>query len=97
MKQRALVFLILGFPLLVFVISVGRAFQLAREGEVPVEFRDLDCDGKVSTVEWLRAGVDLRVRPGKDGCTEIWHAKTGRTIVTRCPVEPRCRPANSTR
>jgi hypothetical protein len=96
-KQRALVFLILGFPLLVFVISIGRAFQLAREGEVPAEFRDLNCDGKVSTIEWLRAGVDLRVRPGKEGCTEVWHAKTGRTIVTRCQVEPRCRLASPPR
>jgi hypothetical protein len=96
-SRRATVLVIVALPLLLFALSFARAVQLAREGEVPDEFRDLNCDGKVTPIEWLRAGVDLRVRPGADGCTEIWHPKTGRTIVTRCPAEPKCRLATPQR
>ena len=92
-KSRAVILFLLAFPVLIFAISVGRAYQLAGEGEVPALMRDLDCDGNVSRTEWLRAGIDLRTRPGKDGCTEVWHAKTGRTIVTHCPSAPACRRA----
>jgi hypothetical protein len=82
---------ILVFPLAFFLFTAVRAVLLAREGEVPPDMRDLDCDGKVSFVEWLRGGLDFRLRPRADGCTEIVHAKSGQVLVVRCETEPRCR------
>ena len=81
---------ILVFPLAFFLFSGLRAVQLAREGEVPPPLRDLDCDGKVSYVEWLRGGLDFRLRLRGDGCTEIVHAKSGQVLVVRCETGPRC-------
>src|SRR4051812_6988199 len=82
---------ILVFPVAFFLFSGLRAVQLAREGEVPVAMRDLDCDGKVSYVEWLRGGLDFRLRQRDDGCTDIVHAKSGQVLVVRCEAEPKCR------
>ena len=95
MSSRSTALVILGAPVLLFLLSGVRAVQLAREGEVPLEYRDLDCDGKVSPVEWLRAGIDFRVRPSQaiSGCEEIYAVKTGRALVIRCPSAPRCRLA----
>ena len=92
-SKRLLLFFLLGFPLLMFSLAAGRALQLAGEGEVPPEWRDLDCDGHVSWVEWLRAGIDFRLRPSvtHPGCTELVHAKGGYVAVLRCPSEPKCR------
>ena len=69
--------------------------QLAREGEVPEAWRDLDCDGKVSWAEWLRGGIDFRVRPSQavPGCQEVYAVKTGRALVVRCEAAPQCRLA----
>jgi hypothetical protein len=83
---------ILVFPLAFFLFTAVRAVQLAREGEVPDELRDLNCDGNVSIVEWLRGGLDFRLRVRGDGCSEIVHAKSGQVLVVRCDTEPRCRP-----
>ena len=93
--KRLLLFFLLGFPVLMFATAAGRALQLAGEGEVPVEWRDLDCDGKVSRIEWLRGGIDFRLRPSTlvPGCQEVFHAKRGEASVVRCPAEPRCRLA----
>ena len=44
MKSRSVALIILGAPLLLFLLSGVRAVQLAREGDVPESFRDLDCD-----------------------------------------------------
>jgi hypothetical protein len=81
---------ILVFPLAFFLFSGLRAVQLAREGEVPADLRDLDCDGKVSFAEWLRGGIDFRLHLRGDGCAEIVHAKSGQVLVVRCDREPRC-------
>ena len=85
--------LILGFPTLMFVLAGFRAVQLASEGEVPAEWRDLDCDGTVSKIEWLRGGIDFRLRPSTlvPGCQDLVHAKAGEVAVIRCPEEPKCR------
>jgi hypothetical protein len=91
MGRRVLVTAILLFPVGLFGVSGIRAVQLAREGEVPAELRDLDCDGQVRFFEWLRGGIDFRLRPRADGCEEIVHAKTGQVFVVRCATEPRCR------
>lgn len=87
--------LVLGLPLALFLLAGLRAVQLAREGEVPAELRDLDCDGRVAFAEWLRGGIDYRIRDSAaaPGCREIYAVKTGRALVLRCPDEPRCRPA----
>ncbi len=87
--------IILGAPLLVFLLSGVRAVQLAREGEVPENWRDLNCDGKTSWAEWLRGGIDFRLRPSQalPGCQEIYAVKTGRSIVVRCEAPPQCRLA----
>jgi hypothetical protein len=95
LTSRTTALVILGAPVFLFLLSGLRAVQLAREGEVPEEYRDLDCDGKVSRVEWLRAGIDFRVRPSQQlpGCDEVYAVKTGRALVVRCPQPPRCRRA----
>jgi hypothetical protein len=92
---RLVLLLILGFPAVLFAVSALRAVQLAREGEVPEALRDLDCDGRVTFVEWLRGGIDFRLRPSTlvAGCQDLVHAKTGQVLVVRCEEEPRCRRA----
>ena len=94
-RPRLLLTFILLFPLALFVMAGVRAFQLAREGEVPDEMRDLNCDGKVSTAEWLRGGIDFRLRPSQTavGCQDIYSVKTGQVLVVRCPDPPLCRRA----
>jgi hypothetical protein len=94
-KTRFIALFILGAPLALFLLSGLRAVQLASEGDVPAEFRDLDCDGKVSPIEWLRGGIDFRVRPSQlaAGCQEIYAVKTGAPVVVRCPQPPTCRIA----
>ena len=94
-KSRLIAFLILGFPTTMFLLAGLRAVQLAKEGEIPAALRDLDCDGKVSAIEWLRAGIDFRLRPSTlvPGCQEIFAVKTGAPVVVRCEQEPRCRVA----
>jgi hypothetical protein len=94
-RSRLIAFLILGFPTLMFALAGLRAVQLAAEGEIPPELRDLDCDGKVSAAEWLRGGIDFRLRPSAlaAGCDEIYAVKNDVPIVVRCPTEPRCRLA----
>ena len=69
--------------------------QLAREGEVPPAWRDLDCDGETSWAEWLRGGIDFRLRPSRlvPGCQEIYAVKGGAPIVVRCEAPPQCRRA----
>jgi hypothetical protein len=78
-------------PVAFFALSGLRAVQLAREGEVPAALRDLNCDGKVGFAEWLRGGIDFRLRDAGNGCREIVHAKSGQVLVIRCDAEPRCR------
>jgi hypothetical protein len=94
-KPRFVVLLILGGPLLLFLLSGLRAVQLAREGDVPDAFRDLDCDGKVSWAEWLRGGIDFRLRPSQivPGCQDVYAVKSGAVVVVRCEIAPRCRLA----
>jgi hypothetical protein len=89
-QSRLLLTFILVFPVAFFLFSALRAVQLAREGEVPPGLRDLDCDGKVSYIEWLRGGLDFRLRLRSDGCSEIFHARSGQVLVVRCVAEPRC-------
>jgi hypothetical protein len=93
--SRLVLLAILGFPVLLFVAAGLRAVELAREGEVPAALRDLDCDGKVSFAEWLRGGIDFRLRPSElvPGCQDVFAVKTGRAIVVRCPIDPQCRLA----
>ena len=95
MKPRALALLIVGAPVLFFLLTALRAVQLAREGEVPEAWRDLDCDGKVSWAEWLRGGIDFRLRPSQlvPGCQDVYAVKTGRVMVLRCETAPKCRSA----
>jgi hypothetical protein len=94
-KPRLIALLILAGPLAIFVLSGFRAVQLAREGEVPEAFRDLDCDGKVSFAEWLRGGIDFRLRPSQlvPGCQDVVFVKTDQALVVRCPQPPQCRLA----
>ncbi|HKC61626.1 MAG TPA: hypothetical protein VKB92_16180 [Myxococcales bacterium] len=94
-RPRLLLSFILLFPLALFLLAGLRAVQLAREGEVPDALRDLDCDGKVSLAEWLRGGIDFRLRPSKlvPGCQDVYAAKSGQVLVVRCSAEPRCRRA----
>ena len=94
-SKRIILFFLLGFPVLMFATAAGRALQLAGEGEVPALWRDLDCDGQVTKVEWLRGGIDFRLRPSTlvPGCQEVFHAKRGEAAVVRCPTEPKCRLA----
>src|SRR2546429_9492978 len=72
-----------------------RAVQLAREGEVPEAFRDLDCDGKTSVLEWLRGGIDFRMRPSQlvPGCQDVYAGKTGRGLVVGGEAAPQGRLA----
>jgi hypothetical protein len=95
LKPRLVALIILGAPVLLFLLSGIRAVQLAREGEVPEDFRDLDCDGRTSWVEWLRGGIDFRLRPSQlvPGCQDVYAAKTGKALVVRCEAAPRCRLA----
>ncbi len=95
MSARWTALVILGAPVAVFLLSGVRAVQLAREGEVPEQFRDLDCDGKVSPVEWLRGGIDFRLRPSQlvPGCEDVYMVKTGAALVVRCEQPPQCRLA----
>ena len=95
MKPRVLALIIVGGPVLFFLLTGLRAVQLAREGEVPAAWRDLDCDGKVSWAEWLRGGIDFRVRPSQlvPGCQDVYAVKTGRVMVLRCESAPQCRRA----
>lgn len=94
-RSRLIALVILGFPTGMFLLAGLRAVQLASEGDVPAELRDLDCDGKVSTMEWLRGGIDFRLRPSTlaPGCQEIYAVKTDVPVVVRCEAEPRCRLA----
>ena len=91
-KSRFIALLILGGPIVVFTLSGVRALQLAREGDVPAEWRDLDCDGHVSPAEWLRGGIDFRLRPSSlvAGCQDIYAVKSGAPVVVRCPEPPVC-------
>jgi len=93
LKPRVLALIIVGAPVLFFLLTGLRAVQLAREGEVPAAWRDLDCDGKVSWAEWLRGGIDFRVRPSQlvPGCQDVYAVKTGRVMVLRCEAAPKCR------
>jgi len=95
LKPRLVALIILGVPVLLFLLSGMRAVQLAREGEVPEAFRDLDCDGKTSVLEWLRGGIDFRMRPSQlvPGCQDVYAVKTGRALVVRCEAAPQCRLA----
>jgi energy-converting hydrogenase Eha subunit G len=95
LKPRALALIIVGAPVLFFLLSGVRAVQLAREGDVPEPWRDLNCDGKVSWAEWLRGGIDFRLRPSGlvPGCEEVFAVKTGRAMVVRCEAPPQCRLA----
>ena len=96
-RPRLLLSFILLFPVALFLLAGLRAVQLAREGEVPDAWRDLDCDGKVSPAEWLRGGIDFRLRPSQlvPGCQDVYAAKSGQVVVVRCPAEPRCRRQGS--
>ena len=73
-----------------FLLSGVRAVQLAREGDVPEAWRDLDCDGKISWAEWLRGGIDFRLRPSQlvPGCQDIYAVKSGAPIVVRTAFKP---------
>jgi hypothetical protein len=95
LKPRVLALIIVGAPVLFFLLTGLRAVQLAREGEVPEAWRDLDCDGKVSWAEWLRGGIDFRLRPSElvPGCQDVYAVKTGRAMVLRCEAAPQCRKA----
>jgi hypothetical protein len=95
-KPQFIALIILGAPALMFGMSGVRAYQLAKEGEVPENFRDLNCDGKITYAEWLRGGIDFRLRPSTlvPGCQEIYMVKTpDSAFVVRCEAEPKCRLA----
>jgi hypothetical protein len=92
-RSKLLLGLILGFPALLFAAAALRAVDLAREGPVPAEYRDLNCDGKVSPIEWLRAGLDYDLKDVGEGCKAIYYVKTNHTVVFRCDTEPKCRTA----
>jgi len=95
LRSRALALFIVGAPVVFFLLSGLRAVQLAREGDVPEAWRDLDCDGKVGWAEWLRGGIDFRLRPSElvPGCQDVYAVKTGRAMVVRCEAAPQCRLA----
>jgi hypothetical protein len=95
LKPRVIALIILGAPLGLFGLSGLRAFQLAREGEVPEAFRDLNCDGKITYAEWLRGGIDFRLRPSTlvRGCQDVYMVKDEVTVVVRCETKPQCRLA----
>jgi hypothetical protein len=99
LKPKLLAAVIVGAPLLFFGLTGLRAVQLAREGEVPDEFRDLDCDGKVGYAEWLRGGIDFRLRSSTlvPGCQDVYLVKSEQVIVVRCETPPRCRLAKNLR
>ena len=61
----------------------------------PAAWRDLNCDGKVSFAEWLRGGIDFRLRPSQaaPGCQEIYAVKTGAAMALHCAEPPVCRVA----
>jgi hypothetical protein len=94
-RSKLLLTFILFLPVVIFLMAGLRAVQLAQEGEVPAELRDLNCDGKVSPAEWLRGGIDFRLRSSVlvPGCQDIYAVKSGQVLVVRCPQEPRCRTA----
>jgi len=94
-RPKLLLTFILFLPVAIFLMAGLRAVQLAREGEVPAELRDLNCDGKVSRAEWLRGGIDFRLRPSRlvPGCQDVYSVKSGQVLVVHCPTEPRCRRA----
>ena len=94
-KSQFIALLILGGPVAIFSLSGLRAIQLADEGEVPAAWRDLNCDGKVSFAEWLRGGIDFRLRPSQaaPGCQEIYAVKTGAAMALHCAEPPVCRVA----
>ena len=94
-KSRFIALLILGGPVAIFSLSGLRALQLAQEGEVPAGWRDLNCDGKISFAEWLRGGIDFRLRPSAlaPGCQEIYAVKTGSALALHCEQPPVCRLA----
>jgi hypothetical protein len=96
LKPRVLALIIVGAPVLFFLLTGWRAVQLAQEGEVPEAWRDLDCDGQVSWAEWLRGGIDFRLRPSElvPGCRDVYAVKTGRAMVVRCEAAPQCRKAS---
>jgi hypothetical protein len=96
LKPKLVALLILLGPVALFILSGFRAVQLAREGEVPEEFRDLNCDGKVTFAEWLRGGIDFRLRPSGmvPGCQDVVFVKTQQTLVVRCAEPPKCRLAS---
>jgi len=94
-RPKLLLTFILFLPLAIFLMAGLRAVQLAKEGDLPGELRDLNCDGKVSPAEWLRGGIDFRLRPSAlvSGCKDVYAVKTGQVLVVRCLQEPRCRRA----
>jgi len=94
-RPKLLLTFILFLPVAIFLMAGLRAVQLAEEGDVPAEMRDLDCDGKVSPAEWLRGGIDFRLRPSRlvTGCQDVYAVKSGQVLVVRCATEPRCRRA----
>jgi hypothetical protein len=94
-RPKLLLTFILLLPVAIFLMAGLRAVQLAQEGDVPGELRDLNCDGKVSPAEWLRGGIDFRLRSSTlvPGCQDIFAVKSGQVLVVRCPQEPRCRKA----
>ncbi|MCA1826551.1 MAG: hypothetical protein ABR567_08715 [Myxococcales bacterium] len=94
-KSRFVALIILGGPVAIFGLSGLRAVQLARQGDVPAGWRDLDCDGHVSPAEWLRGGIDFRLRPSQlvAGCQDIYAVKSGAPVVVRCTEPPVCRIA----
>jgi len=85
---------ILAFPVAIFLLSgLGYAY-LAAQNPIPSEWRDLDCDGHVSPLEWLKGGIDYGMRPSKvSGCSELFALKDGLPVVVRCPTAPQCRIA----
>jgi hypothetical protein len=93
LSPKLTVVIIVGLPSVLFAMSGFRAYQLAQEGEVPEAFRDLNCDGKVSPAEWLRGGIDFRLRPSKlvEGCQDVYMVKSSEAVVVRCETAPRCR------
>jgi hypothetical protein len=94
-RSKLLLTFILLLPVAIFLMAGLRAVQLAQEGDVPSELRDLNCDGKVSWAEWLRGGIDFRLRPSRfvPGCQDVYAVKSGQVLVVRCPQEPRCQRA----
>jgi hypothetical protein len=96
LKPSYIALIILGAPALMFGMSGFRAYQLAKEGEVPEAFRDLNCDGKITYAEWLRGGIDFRLRPSTlvPGCQDVYMVKDPAAVVVRCEAEPKCRLAH---